>query len=318
HFGRFTGTAVAKGHLKEGQPFYYIVQLFIYGMPWSPLFLFWFASESIKAVKNRIVTWEAFFLFVWGAGSVLLLSIPATKRGIYLLPALPAFAIMASLGLQAFELKTFYQKWLKRYAILWISLCVVLICIIAALPVITGFASDRIPEKAVKVLSMPGYFNWVISFGSLFVLITILYGYKNQFSAQCKIVMATAMVFIAFLGLPFKAIDSVKSMEVDIQHFVSSIPKETLNSIAGTNFSETMLGSIYYYTGWKVPQIDDQTRIQFILEGRDKEYSSVLINKRKVRQKETDLSEFEYTIIDSMVTGRNRGLFLIKGGNDNG
>lgn len=39
HLGRFTGTAVDKGHLKEGQPFYYIIQLFIAGMPWTPLFL---------------------------------------------------------------------------------------------------------------------------------------------------------------------------------------------------------------------------------------------------------------------------------------
>jgi hypothetical protein len=182
------------------------------------------------------------------------------------------------------------------------------------LPLIANFAHNNIPEKAVGILTQPNSFDWVISMGCLFVLITVLIDYKKHFSFQYKIVITTAMLFIAFFGLPFKAIDSIKSMEADIQTFVSSIPKATRDSIAGTDFSETMLGSVYYYTGWKVPQINDQVRIKAILEGRDKNYNTILINKRKVRQKETALLKFKYHIIKSTITGRNRGLFLINGG----
>ncbi len=310
--GRFTGNAVGKGHLKEGEPFYYILQLLIYGMPWTPLFLFWFVQENIQAIKKRIITRETFFLLVWGAGSVLLLSIPTTKRGIYLTPVLPAFAIMAGLGLQKLESKAFLYKWFKKYAVLWISLSVLLLCMIAAIPLIARFIPGNISEKVFNTLIHPDYFHWCISSGTLFVLAIVLYVYKKQFSTQYKIVIATAMLFIAFWGLPAKAIDAVKSMETDIQQFVALIPKGERNSIAGTKFSETMLGSIYYYTGWKVPQIDDEMRIIKILKGNDKEYTALLVNKKKVRHKETELVDFKYHIVQYTVTGRDRGLFLIK------
>jgi 4-amino-4-deoxy-L-arabinose transferase-like glycosyltransferase len=314
HLGRFTGTAVAKGHLKEGQPFYYIVQLCIYGMPWTPLILFWFIQNSVKTVKNRIINKETFFLLIWGAGSLLLLSIPTTKRGIYLTPVLPAFAIMASLSFQALELKQFHFKWFKKYAAIWVSLCVVTLFCIAVLPLTISFLPGQIPEEIVRAIMQTDYLNRIIAPGSLFVLITILYGYKNRFSARYKIVFATAMLFIAVFGLPFKVVDTVKSMQLDIRHFVSSIPPAKRDKIAGTGFSETMLGSIYYYTEWKVPQITDQNRIQSILQGKDKEYTTLLINRKKVKNRKTELTDSKYNIVKYIVTGRNRGLFLIKGG----
>ncbi len=317
HLGRFTGTAVAKGHLKDGQPFYYFVQLVIYGMPWTPLFLAWFIAKSIKAVKQRSMDKETLFLFLWGAGSLVLLSIPTTKRGIYLTPALPAFAVMAGLMVQTLEIKTFYLKWFKRYSTFWISLCLVLLCIIAVLPLTTSFLSGRIPEKVIKTLAHPGSLMGMTALINLVILIIVLTRYKLWFSTLHKMIIATAMLCIALFGLPVRAVDAVKSMESDIRQFVSSIPEAERTRIAGTDFSETMLGSIYYYTGWKVPLINDSSRIKTILMGNDKDYDAMLINRRKVKHKETQLSELEYKIINYTITGRKRGLFLIKGGMKN-
>ncbi|MCK5312322.1 MAG: glycosyltransferase family 39 protein [Desulfobacteraceae bacterium] len=317
HFGRFTGTAIAKGHLKEGEPFYYIIQLIINSMPWTPLFLFWLTIESIEALKKRIVKRETFFLFIWGAGSILLLSIPTTKRGIYLTPVLPSFAIMAGLGLNAIKLKLLYLKWFKQYANFWLFLCVVLLFCIAALPLLISFFPDgKIPHKTMYFLTHLGYLN-AISIGSLFILAALLLTLRKQFSGFPRMVLATAMFYISFFGVPVKAIDTVKSMKVDIQQFILSIPKAKHENIAGINFSETMTGSIYYYCGWKVPRIDDPERIHSIVQGNDKEYDTLLVNQRKVKNKETDLLKIEYHIINYTITGRNRGLYLIKGENDN-
>ncbi len=312
--GRFTGN-VNKGHLMPNDPLFYFAQLIVYGMPWTPLFLFWFIKNTISTYKIKIINKETLLFFVWGAGSIILLSIATTKRGIYLMPVMPAFAIMAGLSLRYIELGTLWKKLFTNFAAFWVTLCILFLLIIVFLPVIAGFAPEKISEHIVTVLMHPGYLNEIISLFSLLGLIIFLYIFRKQYSSHLKIVFATAMVFIAFFGLPSRAVDAEKSMQTEIKHFVSSISQTDRNKIAGLNFSETMLGSIYYYTGWKVPQISGKTRIQSILKGKDKDYNFILVDDKDIRHTEqcVDLSIFNYKIIKHMLTRRHRRLLLIKG-----
>ncbi len=117
HVGRFTGD-VSAGHIRPGDPFYYVNQLVVIVMPWTPLMLYWFWSKTGGLIKSRAIIRQNLFLYVWGAGSIVLLTLPATKRGIYLLPVLPAFAIISAAGL-----KQLTSKWYTWYAGIWTAVC---------------------------------------------------------------------------------------------------------------------------------------------------------------------------------------------------
>jgi hypothetical protein len=90
HVGRFSGTATQLGHISG--PMYYLEALPVYLLPWLPVVLWglW------RAVREKDFRRTVAVPLVWGLGGVLLLSLSATKREIYLAPLLPAFALLAA------------------------------------------------------------------------------------------------------------------------------------------------------------------------------------------------------------------------------
>lgn len=90
HLGRFTGKFATSGHNK---PFYY------YGIAWAYAFAPWTLAlipALVWAVKpvGSIDTTDKRFLLSWLIAGMLILSLASTKREIYLLPLLPAAAIL--------------------------------------------------------------------------------------------------------------------------------------------------------------------------------------------------------------------------------
>jgi 4-amino-4-deoxy-L-arabinose transferase-like glycosyltransferase len=90
HFGRFSGAATQLGHMNG--PLFYLGALPLYLLPWLPViaWLCW------RALRHRDLSRLLLAPLVWGLGGVLLLSLSATKREIYLAPLLPAFALLAA------------------------------------------------------------------------------------------------------------------------------------------------------------------------------------------------------------------------------
>jgi hypothetical protein len=90
HFGRFSGAATQLGHISG--PLYYLEALPVYLLPWLPIVIWglW------RAVREKDFLRELVMPLAWGLGGVLLLSLSATKREIYLAPLLPAFALLAA------------------------------------------------------------------------------------------------------------------------------------------------------------------------------------------------------------------------------
>ncbi len=318
--GRFTGQA-AKGHIKPGQPLYYVLQAIGYGLPWTPLFLYWLGTTVIGSAKKKFSNDEGknLFLWIWGIGSIVLLTIPATKRGLYMLPVLPAFAIMVAVSL--IEQKT--ASWFKWYAGFWTTICLVIMAAVLIIPLTPGFLPNSIPEEVKAVLVDFNHYHVIILIWLAICMVAII-RFRDIISKEYMMVLTTTGLLVVLLGVPIQAIDQKESMGADVRRFVSRVPESQRDRIAGfgytsaRQFSETMLGAFYFYTGWKVPQIGDEQRIQQILAGQDKDYDSLLVNRRDKHgdlQPETDLADVPYEILSEMVTGdeQNRKVFWIRG-----
>lgn len=312
--GRFTGQA-AKGHIKPGQPFYYVGGLAGYGMPWTPLIFYWFGVITWRMIKRRGISRQEIFLYIWGVGSIVLLSLPATKRSIYLLPALPVFAIMS-----AASLKQLTSRWFSRYAGFWVALCLIILSAIVLLPLAPGLLpADAVPA-AVKAVLVKFSCQHFIAGAWLALGLLVVIRFRRAVSAEAIMVIITAGLFVGLLGAPVKALDQGKSLAGDVRQFVSQVPEVRRDRIAGFGLSETMRGALYYYTGWRVPLVTAD-RMAHILTGQDPAYDSVLINFRN-RHGDLNLTVFmagfditSYAIIARMATGtdQEREMFWIRG-----
>ena len=98
HIGRFSGGATQLGHMQP--PWYYLGVMPVYILPWLVIILVGI-QNLLTALCRRQMTPAGRVLAAWALGGLLLLSITATKRDIYLSVLLPAFAMIGAQALQA-------------------------------------------------------------------------------------------------------------------------------------------------------------------------------------------------------------------------
>lgn len=309
HVGRLTGDAVDKGHIKHGKPFYYVIQLLGYGVPWSPLIFAWFGIVTFKSIREKHIGPTNLFLYYWGFVSIVILSLAATKRGIYLTPVLPVFALVSAVSLEKG-----LPKWFKPYAVFWVTLSLILITVITFIPFFSSLLPTSIPYRILEELSDFGYYN-VISLSGLLACIALIFKYSDIFSNESVLVLVTSVLYISLIGSPMKAMDREKGMGDDIRHFVSRIPKERLERLAGTDLSETMLGCFYYYCGLRIPLVKDRHEVNAILSFKDSRFDSLITKKKSKTGDETHLADVPYLVKAKIVTGTDVSLFWIQGSN---
>lgn len=93
--GRFLGKTPELGHLRG--PFYYLPSLPVMLLPWTPVLLGILSGRRWRELGDDHRARRLLGICTaWAAGGLLLLSASGTKRGIYLYPLLPAFAILAA------------------------------------------------------------------------------------------------------------------------------------------------------------------------------------------------------------------------------
>ncbi len=312
HVGRLVGDADAKGHIRTGKPFYYVVQTAVDSLPWFPVLIVW-GWAFFKKILNRIrPSKDDIFLMIWGVGSILLLSLSATKRGIYLAPVFPVFAIMCAQMLQT----PIENKGLKGYFLFWAFLGVILLAALTVVPFFEKFYRNVLSAPTTNFLMTFGYGNIISGIGLVICLLIGIQWTKGPINAW-SVVFLTSMLFLCLLTLPVKAVDMEKSMQSDIVQFVSRIPADQRPSIAGYNFNETMAGCFYYYADWPVEQITDENRIRKIIKGEDPEFKSIIVNRDCPRKEAVDsmneLINGPYRIIEEAYTGKKRRIFWIDG-----
>lgn len=87
--GRFFNNGIyTGGHVRP--MYYYLADFWAQGAPWSLLIIpFFITARPLDATKR--------FLIAWLLSGIVLLSLALTKRGLYLLPLMPAMAVMVAI-----------------------------------------------------------------------------------------------------------------------------------------------------------------------------------------------------------------------------
>ncbi len=275
HVGRFTGEAVQKGHIHSGDFLYYLKTIAVYSLPWTPFVFAWIASTIYRWIKTRSTPPRMhLFLLIWGVASAALLTLPATKRDVYLLPVIPAYAFMSALFLSEH-----CREWMRGYSFFINGLCLISLMIFASAPwVIKPFLEHLDPElhqplTELGVRNIACFAAAAISAGTLLLL------YRRKVSLLTAVFVPAAMLFAGAFTVPMKAIDYQKSLRDDFIRFTKQIPPQDLPFVAGWNFSQTTLGAFYVYSNLVLPQIESADRVQSIIAGRDPEYCSLVLNQ---------------------------------------
>ncbi len=311
--GRLTG-AVDKGHIRTGRPFYYLVQTAVETLPWFPLILVWLWGLAVTLFRCKSISHRDIFLFFWAAGTILLLSLSATKRGIYMAPLFPAFSLICIPALNSVA----HNRWIRKYGYSWIGLCICLLAVFTFLPFMAPYLPQGIPEPALEFFSSFGLPN-IISAGACLAGLYLLFSFKNHKKSAASMFFATLFLYIGLFAVPVKAIDAAKSMRADIINFTDKVPAERRAGIAGYNFSETMLACFCFYADWSVPQIKNKARVNRIAAQADPEYDSIIINVDDPKPESiefiNELITKPYQVIARESTGTRdmRRVFWIKG-----
>ena len=252
---------------------------------------------------------ENSFLLIWGMGTMLFLTFSATKRSIYLVPALPAFAIISAMAFQSDTSWVF-----KFYTKVWSIICVVFLSILTGFPYIMKFLGESVPVKMINFLSTFGFAN-LISGSGLIVCIYFIFKKPKHISNPINLIIATFALYMGIITGPIHAIDLEKQMIFKVQAIASQVPEEKRSHVAGWNFSETMRANFYYYGNWSVFQIKKNDRLQKILAGHDDEFDSILFSEVA---SVVDVVQFPHQIILETNLGsfrHRKNLFWVKGRN---
>lgn len=274
--GRATGHA-AKGHMHPHEFLYYPVQVMQYGFPWFLLPFAWtwrWFRRDRRGIGARM-------LATWVLGTLLILTLAAGKRSIYMLPVLPGLALMTA---QQIEGRSTAVRW-------WAAAVLVLTAagalLLASSPLLISHFADKVPQNVYAIASQPGLSTlagMLIACGAAFVAWKS--GYLNDYRLTALSGIAV-LSLIFFQLMPLAA--TAKSMRGAIDAFSAEIPAAERPRIASVNLQETERGLLRVYAHWSLTAPADNQQIQAILRGDDAQFDSLLVNQRNAEVQLGDL-----------------------------
>lgn len=270
--GRTTGSSVNLGHIHAGEPWYYLGYLVVLTIPWSPFVVGWLWTRLREIWKRRGLSQASTFALIWGLGSLLVLSIPATKRSIYLLPTLPVFAMMAATGWEETE-----ELWRSRYLKIWQWLCCSLLISLILSPLWAGAVGEKLKTPAADLLSQWGILHFLV-LGIACLSVVLIF--SKEWAPFEKTVGVTALLMLAIWVFPARVMDRHKSFQGSVEAFVHSTPPDVWAHVKGWGLSETMRGFFYVYEGIEIPNCSGVREAEVILEGRDPKYRFLVLTSR--------------------------------------
>ncbi|WP_212652252.1 glycosyltransferase family 39 protein [Marinomonas sp. CT5] len=274
--GRMTGASTGTlGHNHQGEPFFYVSGIFEYSFPWIIFLAISLIISAKKLITRSHIHWVEAFLFFWFIFAVVILSYSSTKRSMYLAPLTPLFALLAADV--AMKIQGSWVTWYRR---LCLTIMLLLLAIFAVTPLwVKHLPSDKIPTALMEWLS-----TWQMT--ALWVILAIALMIKveaTRWPNWTKLALITSLFFTANFYHLFVAIDIAKDMKKDLHTLVQQIPDEKRARTAGIRFTETMSSIFYLYEEWPVPLVDKE-RAKRILEGKDKDYEYLLIDRNNTLQ----------------------------------
>lgn len=310
--GRMQGTTTQLGHLYPGAWWYYLKTVTIYTLPWLPLFMIGlgrFAADNWKRpTRDSSIPFllsPTVFAVLWGIGSILILTQSVTKRDLYLLPVLPAFAMLCADGI-----RDPLPRWADLFYRFFLWLCALVLLSAALTPLLLRFAPEALRE-ATPLLATWSLRHAVVALacaGAFFLART-----RGHPVTALHLAASMALVVVGLFALPAKAVDHVKDLGPAYRAFAKSIPADARPRIAAWNFSETTRGELFFHGGMALSRISDPARLNLILSGNDPEFDSVVFDWKN------DLAEvihLPYRILSEARPGKGRSarpLYWIKG-----
>jgi 4-amino-4-deoxy-L-arabinose transferase-like glycosyltransferase len=320
HVGRLTGTAIGKGHFRP-EWYYYLETLVHYCLPWTPALLLSIYQFIKHLIKKQCIR-QDIFIGIWILLSVVALSISETKRALYILPMLPAFAIMIAEFFNQHMLDS--PKWYIVFDKILTTLFIV-----ATIAAIIPFFAWELIEKQLDYppFNPPQIVSWQFLAVSVTIGVMIFYlTRKKEKNIVINMSCLAAFAFIAILTiLPYFA-EGKKNMELTLKPFIERIDIEDRAQIAGWIFSETMLSGFYMYFDWSMPQLIksdpetfamtmDNERLKNIINGDDPTYKYVILERTKEEDIAKILGNNNYQILvdRNKIQRYKRNLILIEG-----
>lgn len=262
HAGRFSGAAGHLGHISG--PFYYLPIVPLYVLPWlAPICAgLW---RLLRELREKGLCQTALVPLLWGLGGLLLFSISATKREIYLSALLPAFALMAAKGVACPV-----PQWVWKALRAWQRLCLAMIALVV-------FA----------LLTEPLWARWAAGYAPANCGVSAGIGLLGLFAALAigaagrdrdlgKALAMTAVLYILGLSVCCPVIDRHKSYGPAFRVFAGHIGSCPGLKPAGWRLDETSRAGLYYYAGMILPEIGSEAEAEAAVAGRHPEYNAVV------------------------------------------
>lgn len=265
--GRFAGTAKL-GHMHGFRPDFYLPVVVGYTAPWLPLAVAW----AIPIVRARRASRAQLLLASWALGGVIVLSVSVSKRNLYLLPLIPAFALMCSdIAVRGLP------RWGHLYCrgVAWAAGLVPLVLLGAP---ILGLLLGIRPTGPVGA-------SLLFEFAPVHLLVAATLGVCVWLAWQQSPLRigplahaggAAAAAWLAYNATCLPAADRFKNVSREAHALVEEMSRTGMR-IAAFKFKETNRGFLYVYGRRSFALIRSCERANRILAGRDAEFDALLI-----------------------------------------
>jgi 4-amino-4-deoxy-L-arabinose transferase-like glycosyltransferase len=242
-FGRFFAGS------SHGRPFYYYAYQFpVNFLPWTLLWPLtgWFAARRVFAPEGdpeRRRVWR--FLLTWVGVSFVFFSLSGGKRGLYMLPAFPAAALLCADSVAAtLAAGRDFPRWLGR-------------ALAGAAVAIPALALAAVARGEIAGVALPASFGVALTAAAVLALLAWRRGGRSPAPGLTRFAVVAAAVLAAELSvftLAFPALDPEKSPRpIASSAAALTAPDERI----GLASKATLLGGLVYYAGRPVALLDD-------------------------------------------------------------
>lgn len=304
HFGRFRGKAAHLGHARG--PFYYIPNIIMFTLPWLACIAAGVVAGWKTLRRSKFKNPALLCALLWGIGGIVMLSLSVTKRGIYLGPLLPAFAMLAAVGINSV-----YRRTTEISMTIWSILCVTALAILAAAPFFTSFIPD--PSNLYGIdkneITRRLWTSGFIAFGGAIACIA-LFTARNIYR-PARTIAITALSLIILMNTLFPILDLFKNYQNGFVKFSGHLAEYQNIKPAAWNFDETTKACFYYYSSLVFPHIDSQEELDTILAGQHTDFNSVVAYSRNELTAENSMENA--TVLESVKIVPKRWITLVTG-----
>lgn len=258
HVGRFSGQALKLGHMNP--PFYYLGVLPVYALTWLPLF--GVGAWSLAALlRYRRFTPEVLLPLIWGIGGLVLFSCSATKREIYLIVLMPAWAMIVAQAM---------AQELPRWCRIWLAIMgwVFALALLFSIGPVLWLALDGTVHSLFMALFVVA---WVVAGLRLFL------SRGNTITSRYLAITAILYIVVLSLACPLVDVGFGKGYGRNFRSFTNGLLELPLVRPALWDPDETVRAGLYYYGNRTFAIVKSQDELEQILAGRHPDYNAVIV-----------------------------------------